>query len=74
MLKGGFADFQHFGRFTFKQEPPKPEVYRRFLANAIGKEIEPLRKERQFILKGLNISRTKQEAGRLNEISSGEKS
>ena len=67
-LKGGFADIQNFGRFVFKPEPPGPEVYRRFLADAIRKETEPLREERQVILKGLASPRLKPDAERLNGI------
>lgn len=66
-LKNGFHDIQNFGRFVFKQEPPGPGVYRRFLADAIRKETEPLLKDRQVILKALAIPRLKPEAERLNE-------
>ena len=67
-LKGGFADIQNFGRFVFKREPPGPDVYRHFLADAIRQETEPLRGERRIILKGLANPRSKPEAERLNDV------
>lgn len=67
-LKGAFAEIKNFGRFVFKREPPGPDVYRRFLADAIRKETEPLREDRQVILKGLANPRLKPDAERLNDL------